>query len=177
MIVNRTPVGTAKPFDLARVSVHCRADLPDFDAEIDSMAEAAAREFEHYAQIALLSQNIEVLQDGPLRQSVFPLPIAPLLSDTPVQVLVDGQTFEAFETIAGLRPALRFTADMPCGAVTIRYQAGFGDTAAAIPKDIENAIADQTSALFDWRGADDVKSFGMSPHMARVAARYRRVRI
>ncbi len=178
MIINRVLVGTARPFDLTKVSMHCRTDGDaEFDSEIYRMAEAAVLEFEHYTQIALLFQNIEVLLEGPLRQSVFPLPIVPLLKDTPVQVQVGGQNFESFEIIAGLRPALRFTSDTPCGPIKITYQAGFGETAAHLPKDIENAIADQTSALFDLRGAGEGKSNGMSPHMARVAARYRRVRI
>jgi len=42
-------------------------------------------------------------------------------------------------------------------------------------QDILLAIADQASASFDVRGAGDGKSNGMSPHMARIAARYRRV--
>ena len=90
-------------------------------------------------------------------------------------VTVDGSSFDGFAVIAGLRPALRLTGERPCGLIVVEYQAGFGDAVEDIPEDLRLAILDQAAASFDWRGQDDGKSNGMSPQMARIAARYRRV--
>jgi uncharacterized phiE125 gp8 family phage protein len=176
MIIERTPLVTASPFVFNTVALHCRVDgIDEFVVEISRMATAAALEFETYAQIALLDQLITVtLEDGP-RLAWLDLPIAPLPEASTVTVTVDGIAFNDFAVITGRRPAIHFTAGKPCGLVVIQYQAGFGPTATAIPRDIENAICDQASALFDMRGTGDAKTNGMSPHMARVAARHRRV--
>lgn len=176
MIIQRTPISTVQPFDLAEVLLHCRAnDDPYFVQEVERMALAAAAELEVYAQIALLTQTVTVtLENGPSR-SWFELPVAPLNDPLSVVVTADGIAFESFAVVAGSRPAVRFTDGRPCGLVVITYEAGFGETAADIPPDLRNAICDQASAYFDMRGAGDGKSNGMSPHMARVAARYRRV--
>jgi len=176
MIIQRTPLTVALPFDLEAVAAHCRADdAPEFEAEVLRMASAAASEFEAYAQIALLDQSITVTLDGPIRKAMFALPIAPLIDPLSLAVTVDGTPTDSFAVVAGLRPAIRFTEGKPSGCVVIEYRAGFGETADDLPADIANAICDQASAYFDMRGADDFKSNGMSPHMARIAARYRRV--
>lgn len=176
MIIQRTPISTERPFDLNAVALHIRVELgEELDTELANMAGAAAAELEAYAQIALLTQTVTVtLENGPPR-SWFELPVAPLNDPLSVVITVDGTAFDAFAPVAGLRPALRFTDGKPCGLVVITYEAGFGDTAADIPPDLGNAICNQATAYFDMRGAGDGKSNGMSPHMARVAARYRRV--
>lgn len=175
MIIQRAPLTDAVPFDLAAVADYCRVDAPEFDGEVSRMASAAASELEAYAQLALLDQTVTVtLERGPAR-ALFHLPIAPLIDALSVAVKVDGAALDAFAVITGRRPAIRFTDGRPCGLVVIEYQAGFGATAADLPPDIANAICDQAAATFDTRGAGDGKGNGMSPHMARVAARYRRV--
>lgn len=176
MIIQRTPLSEVKPFVLSVVATYCRVDY-DFElhSELARMASAAASEFEAYANIALLNQTITVTLEDPPRRSVFQLPIAPLIDPLSVEVTVDGESFEGFAVITGQRPAIRFTTCKPDGLMVIEYQAGFGDRAADIPKDIENAICDQASAFFDMRAPGDGKTNGMAPHMARIAARYRRV--
>lgn len=178
MIIQRTAISTAQPFSLHHVAMHCRVEVgAEFDSELTFMARAAATELETYAQLALLTQSITITLEERLRRDVFDLPIAPVIDPLSVEVTVDGQAFEGFAVIAGQRPAIRFTSGKPCGLVVINYEAGFGDTGADIPPDLINAICDQTAAYFDMRGAGDGKSNGMSPHMARVAARYRRVSV
>lgn len=172
MIIQRTPLVLASVVDFADLADHCRTDATP---ELERMAAAAALEFEAYAQVALLHQTVTVTLESKPNLSMFALPIAPLNDLMSVEVTVDGAAYDGFAVIAGQRPALRFPTDRPCGVYVIQYQAGFGDTAADLPPDITNAIFDQTSALFDQRGAGDGKTNGMSPHMARVAARYRRV--
>ena len=48
------------------------------------------------------------------------------------------------------------------------------DPKAANREQVRKTILDQASAFFDARG-QDTEGTGMSAHMARIAARYRRV--
>jgi uncharacterized phiE125 gp8 family phage protein len=104
------------------------------------------------------------------------LPVAPYVSGAPLAVTVAGLNVTGFTVVDGLRPALRL-ADLPVeGEIVITYQAGFGAALAAVPPDLRHAILDQAAVGFDLRGQSDPKfGTGLSPHMARVAARYRRV--
>lgn len=175
MHIERTPISTNLPFDLTRVMEHCRVTASDGMAELQYMALAAAAEFEAYAAIALLTQTVKVTLDQPPRSCVLPLPIAPVLDPLSVEMTVDGLAFEDFAVVSGLRPAIRFTESKPCGLIIIQYEAGFGAEAINLPLDIRGAINDQAVSFFEIRGVGDGKTNGMSPHMARVAARYRRV--
>jgi uncharacterized phiE125 gp8 family phage protein len=106
------------------------------------------------------------------------LPIAPYVAGAPLAVTIAGQAVAGFTVVDGLRPALRLT-DLPVeGEVVVTYLAGFGATVAAIPPDLRHAILDQAAVAYDLRGRSDPKSgIGLSPHLARVAARYRRVAV
>ena len=171
--INR-PAGAA--VTLASAKAHLRVDGNDSDVEIMTMIAAATRELEDYASLALLTQTIRVTSDCWGRASVFPLPIAPLPDVLTVIVTADGAAFEAYAVIAGQRPALRLTGERPSGLIVIQYEAGFGDVPSAIPADLGMAILDQVAVLYDMRGVTDPRQgTGLSPHMARVAARYRRV--
>jgi hypothetical protein len=175
MIIQRTPVSSAIPFNLSDVADHGRLSYPGDTAEVQRMALAAAREFEDFAHVALLDQTVTVTITDLTPVAILAMPIGPLLDPLSVTFTAAGVGFQDFSVITGLRPGIFFNEDMPCGRVVITYLAGFGATAAAIPDDIRHAIADQAVAYFDARGPGDGKSNGMSPHMARIAARYRRV--
>lgn len=176
MAVHREAISTVDPFDLAAIDRHCRTSgVAEFLPELQSQARAAATELEQYSQIALLDQKITVTLDRWPRASWFSLPVGPMPDALSVAITVDGEPYEGFAVIAGPRPALRFTGAKPCGLVVIEYEAGFGALAADIPEDIALALMDQVAATFDARGLGDGKTNGMSPHMARIAARYRRV--
>lgn len=175
MIVQRTPLSAVNPFVLADVQRHLRVTDADMMAESQAFALAAVKEFEAYAQVALIDQTITVTLEEDIRRALLQLPIAPMIDPLSVTVVADGVAFAAFAVIAGQRPALRFTDVKPCGLVVIQYKAGFGPAVTDVPQDIKLAIADQAAAYFDQRGAADGKTVAMSPHMARIAARYRRV--
>jgi uncharacterized phiE125 gp8 family phage protein len=164
-------------FDLASLEEFIRA-TPDMMPEAARLADAAALELENYASIALLNQSIRVRLDEWPGTDWLALPVAPYVAGAPLAVTVDGQAVAAFTAVDGLRPALRL-ADLPVdGEIVITYQAGFGATLAAIPPDLRHAILDQAAVAFDLRGQSEPKfGTGLSPHMARVAARYRRVAV
>lgn len=134
MIVQRTPIAEGCPFDLETVAVHCRADMVDLLSEVGAIASAAALEFESYTQTALLLQTVQVTIEGRVQRSMMALPVAPLADPVSVSITVDGLPFDDFAVIAGLRPALHFSACKPCGLVVIEYQAGFGETHADVPE-------------------------------------------
>lgn len=177
MIIERLTRPTALPFDVQALADHVRVTDTAQIAEATRHGRAAAAEAEDYGQLALLNQTIRVTLEGWPRKAWVPLPIAPLTDALSVTITVDGVAFDDFTVVTGQRPAIRPSADRPCGCVVIEYEAGFGDVAADIPTPLAHAILDQAAALFDARGMGDGKSNGMSAHMSRIVARYRGVRL
>lgn len=171
----------ATPITLGEAKVHIRVLHDDEDDSIAGMLEAATRELEEHASLALVTQGIRATFDPPPLSSSIPLPVGPVLTGAEVAVTVDGEPFTAFALIPGKRPSIRLDDDELCfGELVVTYQAGFGATRAAIPEDIVVAILDQVAALYDTRGTVEPRHLGlggMSPHFARIAARYRRVAI
>jgi uncharacterized phiE125 gp8 family phage protein len=184
MRVERISTPATAAVSSALAAEHSRADLdPSFAAEIDRMTQAAVREIEAHAHVALVRQTIRVTLDGwpgELRQ--IDLPIAPVLEGATVTVTVGGFAFSQVELGTGLRPtliltAVELTAEERAAEWVIEYEAGFGDAAADVPPDLAHAVMDQVAALFDWRGGGQDKGTWLSPHAARIAARYRRVKL
>lgn len=182
MIVERFPLSENSPYSVQDAMLHVRVDtIPEFMGEIDRQARAAVAELEHYAQIALLYQTIRVTlpcwrscwRDG----RPMSLPVGPVTEGATVTMTASGQPVEGVALLTGLRPSLRCYGEMKAGEVVIEYRAGFGDDHWKIPADLLNAINDQVGVLFDERGTEKIKHNGMSPHMARTAARYRPVRL
>lgn len=166
------------PFNQLDLATHLRVDDSIMIFEGARMANAAARELEEYASLALFNQSIRVTLDAwPRLCAWVKLPIIPRLPGSPLEVTIAGQTVTVFAETSGLRPAVMLL-DPPEGEVIITYTAGFGTTLLSVPADLRHAILDQAAAFFAVRGETDRKhGTGMSPHMARIAARYRRVAV
>lgn len=179
MIVQRLETPVSAVVDLDEMRLHVRTDPNDSaaDRELALMADAAVREAEEFGQIALLAQRVRVTLESCPRASTIPLPIAPLLDWSTVEVTSDGIAFDDFSVTTGQRPAIRFAGSRPSGSVVIEYLAGWGETADSIPEDLRMAILDQAAAFFDARGPGDGKTVARSPHFARIVGRYRRVRV
>lgn len=176
MIIERLSRPNALAFDLSEAKSHAHVtdDFEDFD--FARMIEAATREAEEYAQIALLSQYIRVVLPCWPRALTISLPITPLLDWSTVTVTANGVGFDDFSVITGQRPALRLSAGRPAGEVIIDYQAGYGDQAGDIPADLRHALLDQIATYYDARGAVDRSTITLSPHFARIVGRLRGVR-
>ena len=183
MIVTRTPLTTDAPYDLDAVKQHARVSFDDDDMALALMADAAAREIEAHAELALLRQLITVSftrTAGPIRLPVGPLDLL-ALDDHPVTV----QTREADGSLLtwpqgwwidpARNPVLHLGA-VDGDDLVVSYPAGFGDTAGSIPSDLQLAIMDQASAYFDQRGPIEAPQ-GLSLAASRIAARYRRVAV
>lgn len=176
MIVERINHPATLAFDPVKLATHCRVDGAAGQVEVTGHGQVAALELEGHASLALFDQTIRLTLDEWTRGMTLPLPVAPLLDPMSVTMTVDGVAFTDFATVMGQRPAIRVTTK-PFGVIVIQYVAGFGDVLADLPVDLVHAIMDEASAYYDARGIGDGKSNDMSPHMARIAARYRRVAV
>lgn len=178
VIIDRTPISTALPFDLANQKTHIRMEGPDSDLEITNMGRAAAAELEQFAQIALLTQTIRVTVLSPWPEAGRRLPIGPVATGHRPTVTVNGVAYTSFEFVDGNRPYILWDGlyhRLLPQRVVIEYQAGFGASAEDIPADLAHAIMDQTALYFDGRSPMDARSLTTSPHMARIGAKYRGV--
>lgn len=183
MLVNQDRDGPELSVQLDLTKEFCRVDSDDDNLTIENMIRAATADVEQFAQISILTKTIRVnIFDPPvIGWSSFTLPIGPVADDHRPTVTIDGLAFDGFEFVGGNRGYIRWHAayyDLPMPSrVSIEYQAGFGTTAADIPADLAQAIMDQTALHYDGRSPMGGKSLTTSPHMARVGARYRGVKV
>lgn len=169
MTYTRTPT-LAAPVSLADAKDHLRVMHDDDDLLIQRYVLAAAREIEAYCEIALTRQTIAAwaeVEDA----DTFALPVGPLAPDA--VVTVNG--LEALGALEGGRwPRIAMPTPYT-GALHVTYDAGFGDTSAAVPDDLQLAVLEQAAFAYDHRGGVEAKP-GLTPAAARICARYRRVR-
>lgn len=163
-----------------QIADHLRIDEFDMPHAL-TLADAAVLELERHAQLALINTTIRVTLDGWPRYGRLRLPIAPLMTTEGLTVEARGEPVTGLEIRTGLRPSLGLSADQAEDLaeveVIVTYTAGFGQDASSVPADLRAAVMDQAAAMFDARGAVDAKSATLSPHLARIAARYRGVAV
>ncbi|MDF1716192.1 MAG: phage head-tail connector protein [Antarcticimicrobium sp.] len=179
MLVDRAPGGSVLPVDLEALKLFLRINGEDAeDATLTNMSRSAAAEIEQFAQIALLNQTIRLTIVDPERECLLALPIGPVAVAAVPSVTIDGDAFTGFDFIGGTRPLIRWQ-DCYFGLtptlIQVEYQAGFGATHEDIPADLTQALFDQAGLHFDCRAEADPKNRTLSPHTARIAARYRGV--
>lgn len=177
------PATLAAPLEPVKAFLRVSGDHDD--DQIEAMIDAAARELESGAELALLFQTIRVtLDEWPATRKVR-LPIGPALVGGPAAtVTADGDPVPA-TLRPGLRPALVLDGPPQPGPVVIEYQAGFTDTPGLLPVDILGAIYDQVAVNYDQRGgspqlrklAQSTGTDGQSYAMMRIIGRYRGVRL
>lgn len=179
MLVHRVVTNPNTPFLLDALRLYLRVDHDDDLTLIEGIGITSASEIEHFAQIALLTQTIRVTVFDPATGDCgLRLPIGPAADDAGVSVTVDGQPFMDFEFAGGNRPYIRWLASwhsLQPSRVTIEYEAGFAAEPAGIPVDLAQAIMDQAALHYDGRAPMAAGTMSTSPHMARIAARYRGV--
>ena len=163
----------ASPVALADAKDYLRALHDDDDLLIQRLILAAGREIEVYAEIALIRQTISltVLADEQQPDLIHALPIGPLAPDA--NVTADGAAL--VNGVTGDRWPVLMLPDWMHGPVRVTYEAGFGDSSASVPDDLQLAIMEQAAFIYENRGSADAKP-GLVPAAARIAARYRRVR-
>ncbi|WP_424991451.1 head-tail connector protein [Fluviibacterium sp. S390] len=189
----RLPRTTIPPVSPPHLSMHLREHPGESAYELEQMALAAAYEIEDLAQVALVTQWIDVELAGPhLPGTRVSLPIGPVLNGAAVTVHWEepGQSSVAltpsqYQLRGGMRPYLRLIDDgqlpkaLQVGSTTllIAYEAGFGPDAMTVPADLQHAILDQAASAYDQRGvAEPGDGTWRSPHAARIIGKYRGVR-
>jgi uncharacterized phiE125 gp8 family phage protein len=179
MRYERTTTG-ALPISITALADFIRVAIDDRD--LWGVARTACDEVEAYCDLALTEQTIEATTDD-WPGSVITLPVGPLADDphATVELLeLDGTTTEittGFWFEAGRYPRLHFTEGQPGGRIRVTYNAGFGPDDGSVPAALQHACMDHAGRLYDMRGCVDERrnGAGLSPHAARIVARYRRV--
>lgn len=171
MAVMRTPIAATTAFDLDALKLHARVDFDDDDISLTMMGNTAAAELESHCELALLRQQISFSAEAD--GNPVSLPIGPLLEAS--AITVNGSPAAVTITSSGRYPVIVLP-DEVTGTVVISYQAGYGDTVDDIPADLQLAILDHASRLYDMRGSDDGNQ-GLSVAAARIAARHRQVKL
>ena len=184
---NRQDTLAVSPIDLQR---YLRLEgCDDLMPQAIVSAKAAEREIEAYAEIALITQTVRASFPGPnLGGKVCDLPVGPVQDSATIAVSaleIDGVlaalTSAQYHLVAGPRATVVLLSDtgLPdalkqCSTrLLIDYEAGYGTSHSSVPSDLQQAILDQASIIFD-RGWDlRRRHTGLSPQSARIAARYR----
>lgn len=145
-----TPPAT-EPVSAAEAKLHCRVDGSVEDALIAALITAARMHVEEDTSRALIEQTWEVVLEGWPR--VLRLPHAPVSAVSSITYRdADGVTATlaatAYTVRTGLTPvqvifdqvALPSATLAEVGPITVRYVAGYGATAASVPKPIYQAM-------------------------------------
>ncbi len=179
MLVERIPT-TAPDYslDIGLIKEHVRVTEDEDNAALIAMSMTAAAEVEQMAQYALLDQMIRVTILNPLTDPFLMLPIGALSVGTSISVTIDGVAFNGFAVATGLRPVIIWETPfigLTPKIIVIEYQAGFGADWSSVPYDLKQAVLDQTALHFDGRSPMSERELTTSPHLSRIAARYRGV--
>lgn len=180
MHVQRVVTSQNVPFELESLRQHLRVSDGSEDIDIAQIGRTAAADLEHMAQIALLSQDIKISIFGATLGEGMSLPIGPVSEAKNPFIHWDDEPFGGFVFVDGNRPYIHWDAEFQGKCPTrldIDYEAGFGTDASFIPFDLSQAIMDQAALHYDGRAPMDAKALTSSPHMARIAAKYRGVQL
>lgn len=180
MLIQRTMVGAALPFDLDALKLHMRVADDAEDTAVQNIGLTAAAEIEQFAQIALLTQTVRVTIFNLAQERGLSLPIGPVADSDVPTVTIDGEAFTDFDFVGGNQPYIRWLVgyyNLTADSIVIEYQAGFGEASSDIPSDLAQALMDQAALHYDGRSPMDAKALTTSPHMARIGARYRGVQV
>lgn len=153
----------AEPVSPAEAKAHMRVETADEDALIGDLIAIARAHLEAETGLALLTQRWRLYLD------VWPRGTAVLLRRTPVQAVeaiavydADGLPVAVDPGAARLdgisRPARLHLSEPPApsqalNGIEIDFRAGFGDTAAAVPSALKQAIRMHVAHLHAFRGA------------------------
>lgn len=178
-MITRTPILTALPVTVGEAKMHARIYHADDDDGFAMMIATAAADIEDAAALALLPQTV-IYETLPMPGRVIVLPIGPAIADPApiVEAVAEGgaaTVLTGWTLFPGNRPRVELV-DTPAHRVRITYRAQTAATPATVPADLKHAIADQAARMFDNRGGVHDRGAALSPHAARVVARYRGVR-
>lgn len=178
---------TVEPIDLATLKAWCRIDVTAEDTLLETLCIPAARtDCENAIGRVLLSQTWEVVLDGWPSQQSIKLPAAPAIAITSVKY-IDTDGVE--QTLSGsaymldkdsepgwVLPAYGTTwpeAMDTANAVRVRYTAGYGTAATAVPHPLRVWVALRAAALWENRSALSDRPLNINPALSGLIDPYR----
>ncbi len=155
---------TIEPVSLAEAKAHMRVDFSDDDDLITALVVAARQQAENHTNRVLLTQTWDWTLDRFPCTRTFEVPRPPLQSVSSItykDTNGDEQTFSSSKYLVDTgsergRISLADGESWPAtkaeiNAVTIRFIAGYGDTAATVPQQIRQAILMMVGHLYEHR--------------------------
>lgn len=178
---------TVEPIDAATLKLWCRIDGTDEDALLTSLFIPAARQAcENATGRALITQTWEAVLDGWPAASAIELLRAPVLAITSIKYIDTAgveQTLDSADYALDkdsepgwLLPA--YDTDWPeardtANAIRVRYTAGYGAAATAVPEPLRMWIALHAAAAYMAREAVSDKPLSLNPALDGLLDPYR----
>lgn len=178
---------TVEPLDAATLKLWCRIDGTDEDALLTSLFIPAARlACENATGRALITQTWEVVLDAWPAAKAIELPRVPVLGITSVKYIDTAgveQTLDSADYALDkdsepgwLLPA--YDTDWPeardtANAVRVRYTAGYGAAATAVPEPLRMWIALHAAGAYQSREAVNEKPLSINPALDGLLDPYR----
>jgi len=155
---------TVEPVSTETAKLHLRVDGSADDTLIASYIKSAREKGEAVSRRAFITQTLEVILDA-WPDDLLSLPRPPLQSVTSVKYL-DENGVEATWTdyLVDIRSqpgriyfkSLPGASLYPSGAIAVRYVAGYGASAAAVPEIIKQAMLSAISYWYELRDASSL---------------------
>jgi uncharacterized phiE125 gp8 family phage protein len=177
-----------EPVSLAEAKAHLRVPHADDDATISTLIIAARRAAEARTGLALINQGWSLWLDGWPCTTTVSLGLAPVSAIADIVAFSEDGTPATYDPAhyyldgvsrpgrAVLRPdRLPPLAGRRVNGIEIRFTAGFGAAASAVPQDLKQALLLVIAHWFEHRGEADGGSLPMAA--IEILARHRPVRL
>lgn len=155
----------AEPITTAEAKSHMHISGSDDDTYIDTLISGARQELEARSRRSFVNTTWEIAVDGVPCDDYIVLPYAPLSSVTSVTWYDEDGTGTALSSSTDFhadtysipgRVVLKRDATWPwdtdlrtANSIVVRYVAGYGANAAAVPTGIKNAVKQLVKATYD----------------------------
>lgn len=171
-----------EPVDLSDAKLHLRVDHSSEDSLIDGLIAAARLRVEAYAGVAMINQSWKwsvpatTVRGAQLRLS---LPLGPV--DALTSLTVDGEVLQpqAYVFEPGLRPRLAFAVSSvrENASIEMTFDAGFGASGDAVPRDLRHAVTMLVAHWFEDRDPAVSDEQGLPAAVTAILASYRKLRL
>jgi uncharacterized phiE125 gp8 family phage protein len=186
-LILTTPPAT-EPVSLAEAKAHLRVTHADDDAYISTLIIAARRAAEARTGLALISQGWSLWLDGWPGAAAASLGLAPVSAISDIITYGEDGTPSTYDSAhyyldgvsrpgrAVIRPdRLPPLAGRKVNGIEIRFTAGFGASASAVPQELKQALLLTLAHWFEHRGEADGGSLPLSA--VEILSRHRLMRL
>lgn len=174
---------SVEPVSVATAKAHLRVDSSAEDTLIGAYITAAREKGEQLARRAFINQTLEAVYDNwpdsMYKGGLLWLPRPPFASLTSVKYMdANGveHSWTDYQVDARQEPARLFFNSVPSeplfpsGAIAVRYTAGYGATAAAVPAALQQAILATVAAWYEMRDIGTLPASARAQFMSYRAA-------